>query len=146
MTIIYLSIDQAIEVHRKTVIISGGGSQGILNTDLLESCLQHIQNDDYYPTFEDKLTHLFFCANKFHCFEDGNKRIAIALGAQFLLLNGYVFVGGRFIRMMENISYHVADGSIGKKLLQEIISAIINSEDEDEELKLKILQAISDNK
>lgn len=146
MAIIYLSIDQAVEVHRKTVMISGGGAHGILNAGLLESCLQHIQNDDYYPTFEDKLTHLFFCANKFHCFEDGNKRIAIALGAQFLLLNGYVFVAGKFIRMMENISYHVADGSIEKKLLQEIICAIISSEEENEELKLKILQAISDNK
>lgn len=146
MAIIYLSIDQAVEVHRKTVMISGGGAHGILNAGPLESCLQHIQNDDYYPTFEDKLTHLFFCANKFHCFEDGNKRIAIALGAQFLLLNGYVFVAGKFIRMMENISYHVADGSIEKKLLQEIICAIISSEEENEELKLKILQAISDNK
>ena len=33
--------------------------------------LDHIQNDDYYPDFVDKLTHLFFCSNKFHCFNDG---------------------------------------------------------------------------
>jgi death-on-curing protein len=91
----------------------------------------------------DKLTHLFFSANKFHCFEDGNKRIAISLGAQFLLLNGYVFVAGRFIREMENISYHVATGRIDKNLLRDIIDAVIHDEMENEELKLQILKAIS---
>ena len=49
----------------------------------------HIQNDDYYPALEDKLTHLVFALAKFHCFTDGNKRSAIALGAYFLELNGY---------------------------------------------------------
>lgn len=79
MAIIYLSLEQAIEVHRKTVEVSGGGALGHLELGKLESVLDHIQNDDYYPTFEEKLTHLFFCACKFHCFQDGNKRIAISL-------------------------------------------------------------------
>ncbi len=87
MNLIYLTIDQAIETHKLTVRVSGGGSDGILNPDLLESALEHIQNDDYYPLFEDTLTHLVFAANKFHCFQDGNKRISISLGAQFLLIN-----------------------------------------------------------
>lgn len=107
------------------------------------SVLEHIQNDLYYPAFEDKLAHLFFSANKFHCFEDGNKRIAISLGAQFLLLNGYVFVASRFMREMENISYHVAAGRIDKDLLKEIISAVIEDRMDDEELKMKIFHAIS---
>lgn len=71
--LIYLTIDQVIETHKLTVKISGGGSDGILDTGKLESVLQHIQNDDYYPTFEEKLNHLVFSANKFHCFEDGKK-------------------------------------------------------------------------
>lgn len=90
MAWVYLTIEQAIEIHRKTVDVSGGGSFGHLDIDKLEAVLQHIQNDDYYSTFERKLTHLFFCACKFHCFEDGNKRIAITLCAQMLLLNGYL--------------------------------------------------------
>jgi len=143
MGIIYLTLDQAVEVHRKTVEVSGGGAIGKLDIGKLDSVLHHIQNDDYYPTFEEKLTHLFFCANKFHCFEDGNKRIAISLGAQFLLLNGYVFVAGRFIREMENISYHVATGKIDKKLLCEIICSVINDDMDNESLKLKIIEAIS---
>lgn len=143
MSIVYLTLEHAVEIHRKTVEISGGGSVGHLDLGRLDSVLQHIRNDDYYPSFEEKLTHLFFCANKFHCFEDGNKRIAISLGAQFLLLNGYVFVAGRFIREMENISYHVAAGHIDKPLLREIITAVIHDELDDESLKLKILKAIS---
>jgi hypothetical protein len=33
--------------------------------------LEHIQNDDYYPDLQDKLTHLVFAVAKFHCFNDG---------------------------------------------------------------------------
>lgn len=143
MSIIYLTLEQAIEVHRKTVEVSGGGAMGHLEIGKLESVLEHIRNDDYYPTFEDKLTHLFFCACKFHCFQDGNKRIAITLCAQLLLFNGYLYCSSQFIRDMENISYHVAAGSINKELLGEVISAIINDEMDSEPLKLKILDAIS---
>jgi len=46
---IYLSIEQAIAIHKKTVEISGGGSDGVLDSGRLESVLEHIQNDDYYP-------------------------------------------------------------------------------------------------
>ena len=143
MSIIYLTLEQAVEVHRKTVEISGGGALGHLDLGKLESVLQHIQNDDYYPTFEDKLTHLFFSACKVHCFQDGNKRIAITLCAQMPLLNGYLYCSGNFIREMENISYHVAAGNIDKDLLYEIISGVISGDLNDEALKLKILNAIS---
>jgi len=143
MSIIYLTLEQAVEVHRKTVEVSGGGALGHLDLGKLESVLQHMQNDDYYPTFEDKLTHLFFSACKFHCFQDGNKRVAITLCAQILLLNGYLYCSGHFIREMENISYHVAAENIDKDLLHEIISAVISGDLNDEGLKLKILNAIS---
>ncbi len=140
--LVYITLDQAVETHRKTVEVSGGGAMGALNLGQLDSVLEQIQNDLYYPSFEEKLTHLFFSANKFHCFEDGNKRIAISLGAQFLLLNGYVFVASRFMWEMENISYHVAAGRIDKDLLKEIICAVIEDRMDDEELKLKIFHAI----
>jgi death-on-curing protein len=141
---IYINIDQAIATHHLTVLVSGGGAYGILNIGYLESALEHIRNDDYYPAFEDKLTHLVFAANKFHSFEYGNKRISISLGAQFLLLNGYVFIVPRFITEMENISYHLAAGSIDKDLLNELLTSLINEPDFSEELKLKLLNAISD--
>lgn len=145
MSIIYITIDQAIKIHKLTVQVSGGGSNGILDSGKLDSVLHHIQNDDYYSTFEEKLTHLVFSANKFHCFEDGNKRIAISLGAQFLLLNGYLFITKKFIQEMENISYHLAAGKISKELLLEVITSLINEPEYPEELKLKILNAINSN-
>ena len=143
MPTVYLTLEQAVEIHAKTVEVSGGGLLGRLDTGTLESVLCHIQNCDYYPTFEDKLTHLFFCACNFHCFQDGNKRIAIALGAQFLIFNGYVFVAKRFIHEMENISYHVAAGKIDKILLHDIVNAVIHDEMDDEALKLRIVKAIT---
>jgi len=143
MQIQYITIDQAVEIHQKTVEKSGGGIIGQLELGKLEGVLEHIQNDIYYPTFAEKLTHLFFCACKFHCFLDGNKRIAITLCAQFLLLNGYLYCAGKFLREMENISYHVADGSIDKNLLQDIMTAFLDEDMDSEELKLKILHAIS---
>lgn len=143
MRIIYLTLEQAIEIHQKTVEVSGGGTLDHLDVGKLDSVLEHIQNDLYYPTIEDKLTHLFFGACKFHCFADGNKRIAITLCAQMLLFNGYLYCVGSFLEEMENITYHVASGKIDKDLLHEIITAFIAEEMDEEWLKLKIYKAIS---
>ena len=68
----YITLDEAIEIHKLTVQHSGGGALGHFDLGRLDSVLQNIQNDDYYPSFVDKITHLFFCACEFHCFEDGN--------------------------------------------------------------------------
>ncbi len=140
----YISIEEAREIHLATIKNSGGGDCGELDIGKLESVLFHIQNDDYYPTFLDKLEHLFFCSCKFHCFTDGNKRIAITLTAMFLLKNGYMGVARVYFREMENISYHVAAGHIDEDLLRRILEAILNSTyDSDEELKLDLYSAIS---
>lgn len=133
-----------MEIHYSTIENSGGGDQGNLDIGKLDSVLNHIQNDDYYPTFLDKLTHLFFCSCKFHCFTDGNKRIAITLTAMFLLKNGYMAIANVYFREMENISYHVAAGHIDKELLRRILKAILDTTyDEDESLKLEIYNAMS---
>lgn len=58
-------------------------------------------------------------------------------------MNGYLYCSGHFIREMENISYYVAAGNIDKDLLHDIIFAVINGDENDEGLKLKILNAIS---
>lgn len=140
----YIDIEQAVRIHEKTVQVSGGGDVGAINIGLLESVLEHIQNDDYYPAFEDKLTHLVYAVNKNHSFSDGNKRLSISLGIQFLNINGYLFCLGRFITEMENISYHMAAGLIEKDLLRQIIHSILENErDFDEALKLKIYSIIS---
>ncbi|MDO8578009.1 MAG: type II toxin-antitoxin system death-on-curing family toxin, partial [Dehalococcoidales bacterium] len=62
MAIVYLTTEQAITVHQKTITVSGGGATGIIDIGPLDGVLQHIQNDEYYPDMESKLTHLFFSA------------------------------------------------------------------------------------
>jgi death on curing protein len=146
MGVFYLTLEQAISTHGNTIDVSGGGTKGHLDLGVLEGVLEHIQNDDYYPEFTDKLTHLFFSACKFHCFQDGNKRIAITLSMQMLLFNGHLGCIKSFARDMENISYHVAAGNIDKELLRDIIHAQIKDELEDESLKLRIFNAISKQK
>lgn len=139
----YITLDEAVKIHYQTIENSGGGAIGHFDLGKLDSVLQNIQNDDYYPTFVDKITHLFFCSCEFHCFEDGNKRIAITLSAQFLLINGYMSVAKTFFTEMENISYHVASGRINKELLHQIMNSILKGRyDEDEELKLAIYNVI----
>lgn len=145
MSVNYITIQQAIDTHVLTIHVSGGGDIGIINSGQLESVLNHIQNDDYYPKFADKLTHLIWGACKFHCFTDGNKRIAISLGAQFLLINGYLVLAAKFIQYMENISYHVAAGNIDKDLLSRIVLALLEGNEEEESLKLEIYNAIKDD-
>jgi death on curing protein len=145
VAVLYLTLDQAVAAHERTVEVSGGGSLGKLDIGKLHSVLEHIQNDDYYPTFADKLAHLFFSTCKFHCFVDGNKRIAIVLCTQMLLYNGYLVCAETFLRDTENISYHVAAGRIDKELLRDYITALLNGTSDDEELKLRLIHAISDS-
>lgn len=141
MELKYVNSDYAIKTHNKIIEISGGIS-GVKNFNYIASPIHHIQNDDYYPTFEEKLTHLVFSLNKFHGFNDGNKRISIALGAFFLIVNGLDVFVNKFIIEMENIAVTVADDLIDKDLLQEIIFSLINEENYSEELKLKIIDAL----
>lgn len=114
---------------------------GVKNKGQLESPIEHIQNDLYYPEIEHKLTHLVYSINKNHGFHDGNKRSSIALGAYFLELNGYDFIVKRFVKELENIAVWVADSVIDKDLLFLIIESILYEDDYSEELKLAVFDA-----
>lgn len=140
----YFYFDTAHAIKEQDFIIeNSGGRKGIINIGLVDSVLEHIQNDWYYPEFENKVCHLFYSINKNHAFEDGNKRSSIVLTSYFLEVNGFDFKVSHFIREMENIAVHVADNRIDKDLLQEIITSILYESDYDEELQLKIVNAIS---
>lgn len=141
--ILYFDAKHAIEVHDYVIDVSGG-LQGNRDIGLLESVLEHIQNDMYYPNFAEKLTHLVFSINKFHAFNDGNKRASISLGAYFLELNGYDYCVTTFILRMENVVVWVAEGKINKDLLSEMMISLIEENDYSESLKLKIIEAVSE--
>src|SRR5690606_41407 len=83
-----------------------------------------------------------YSENKGHCFNDGNKRTSIALGAFLLEVNGLDTFVNKFIIEMENIAVSVADNLISKELLREIMGSLLIEEEFDEALKLKIIEAL----
>ncbi|RLV58107.1 type II toxin-antitoxin system death-on-curing family toxin [Parashewanella curva] len=140
--ILYFDVKHAVKVH-DWIIDHSGGLTGTKNIGQLESVLEHIQNDLYYPNLEEKLNHLVFSINKFHAFNDGNKRSSLVLGAYFLELNGYDYCVKKFVHEMENIVVWVAENKIDKELLKEIITSIIMEDDFSESLKLKIIHSVN---
>lgn len=140
----YIDYDEALNVYRKTVEVSGGGLCGVKDEGGVRKVLDFVRNDLYYPTFVDKLTYLVFgfCAG--HYFEDANKRVALTIGAWFLFYNGYFWHACNFLQCMEAICYHVAAGRIGQDLLHRIMECYMANEDYPEELKIDIIHAIGD--
>lgn len=139
--ILYFDINHAVEVH-DWIIDNSGGLTGVKDLGVLASVLDHIQNDMYYPTFEEKLHHLIFAVNKFHAFNDGNKRSSLSLGAYFLEINGYDYCVKNFFHEMENIVVWLAENKISKELLLKLVTSLIMDDDYSEELKLELLEAI----
>lgn len=144
MIVLYFTADYVVQIH-DFVIEMSGGMEGVKDLGQVDSVLTHIQNDIYYPRFEDKLTHLVFGLVKYHCFNDGNKRTALAIGAYFLEVNGYDWVVDIFIREMENIVVWVAENRINKDLLFRVISSICTGEDFSDGLKYDLIKAIGLN-
>lgn len=138
----YIDLDYAIFIHNTIVRTTGGLLGYSSNIDRFESVLIHVQDDNYYPTFLDKLTHLIFCAIKFHPFLDGNKRFAIGLGERFLTINHYSYASGRFIEEMENLVILVASNLITKEALAEYLDFIICDYEFTEYMKLNLINAL----
>jgi death-on-curing protein len=140
--ILYFDVAHAVGVH-DWIIEYSGGLAGIKDLGQLDSVLVHIQNDLYYPSFEEKLNHLVFGINKFHAFNDGNKRSSLSLGAYFLELNGYDYCVKSFVQEMENIVVWLAEGKVSKDLLLKIVTSLIVEDEFSEELKLELVEAVN---
>ena len=121
----YLSLQEVQKIH-DDMLGDIGGLKGA-NTkqiDLLDSALTQIQNDKYYPSFIDKLTHLMFACVKFHPFVDGNKRTALLIGDAFIILN-HKATPKDFYQRLENVIVSVASDEISKDGLKQILSAML---------------------
>lgn len=81
--IIYIDYDEALNIYGKMIDASDGGFEGVRDEGGIRATLDFVQNDLYYPTFVDKLTYLMYRFCSGHFFNDGNKRIALTLGAYF---------------------------------------------------------------
>ena len=89
MEIIYFDVSHATRAH-DYIIETTGGLAGFKSPGNLDSLLYFISHDLYYPTFEEKVSHLFFGLTKFHIFNDGNKRTALFITLLFLKRNGII--------------------------------------------------------
>lgn len=142
----YIGYEETLNVYHKMIDASDGGFEGVRDEGGILATLDFIQNDMYYPSLADKLTYLVFRFCSGHYFNDGNKRIALTLGAYFLHKNGFYWHAVIFMRQLESIVYHVAASSIDKDLLQRIITSFMEGKDYDEELKIDIANAMSQGK
>jgi death on curing protein len=139
--ILYIDIETAIAKHDE-IIQKTGGLPGILHQGVLESALQHIQNDDYYPSFVDKLTHIVDQINR-QVFADGSKRSSITVGAYFLEINNFdQAVVGMFMREMENPVLLAAQNKLDAEDLKAIINDVIYHLEISEETKMRYLMLL----
>ena len=112
---------------------TGGGTKYINRRDV-NYIPAAITEENYHLVFK-------FCSG--HYFNDGNKRIALTLGAYFLYKNSYFWQATTFMRQMEAIVYHVAASNIDKDLLHRIMACFMAGSDYDEDLKIDIANAMS---
>lgn len=139
----YVTYDEVLDVYDKTIKYSGGGLSGVLDSGKIESIIAFVQHDDYYPDFVTKLNYLVYRFCSGHCFQDGNKRIALTIGAYFLHKNGYNWQAVTFMKRIEAIIYHIAASHIDDELSYRIMECIVSGLDFDEVLKIDIANAMS---
>jgi len=87
----YLTLGEVVELHR-LVLAATGGAPGLRDLGALESAVAQPRasfgGSDLHPTLIEKAGALGFALAQGHPFVDGNKRVAHAAMATFLLLNG----------------------------------------------------------
>ena len=89
---IYPTLEEALYLHGR-LIERFGGSEGVRDLGLLESSLARPRSG-YYESLSLQAAALMQSLSRNHAFIDGNKRMAFALTAVFLRLNGYRLVVG----------------------------------------------------
>ena len=87
---IYPTLDEAIYLHER-LIETFGGLPGVRDMGLLESALFRPRSG-YYASLSLQAAALMQSLAQNHAFVDGNKRMAFALTAVFLRVNGYKLV------------------------------------------------------
>lgn len=84
------TLEEALYLH-ELLIREFGGSPGVLDRGLLESALARPRSG-YYQSLSEQAAALMHSLALNHPFVDGNKRVAFALTAVFLRINGYRIV------------------------------------------------------
>src|SRR5262249_44330907 len=85
--IYYPTFDEVVAAH-ELLIARFGGSVGVRDRGLLESALARPKSG-YYSDLIQEAAALWESLSQNHPFFDGNKRVAVAVTAAFLKVNGY---------------------------------------------------------
>jgi death-on-curing protein len=111
----YLTLDEAIELHR-LIIEQSGGSAGMRDLGLLESALAQPEmtfgGQEFYSTLADKAAALGFSIVMNHPFVDGNKRVGHAAMEVFLMLNGFEILAD--VSEQERVILQLAAGHLSR--------------------------------
>jgi death-on-curing protein len=112
----YLTLSEALELHRR-VIGQSGGALGILNLGALESALAQPRitfgGSELYPSVVEKAAALGYLLIQNHPFLDGNKRTGHAAMEVFLLLNGFEIQAS--VDEQERIVLQLASGELDRE-------------------------------
>lgn len=112
----YLTLSEALELHRR-VIGQSGGALGVLNLGALESALAQPRmtfgGRELYSSIVDKAAALGYSLIQNHPFLDGNKRTGHAAMEVFLLLNGFEIQSS--VDEQERIVLQVASGEMDRE-------------------------------
>jgi death-on-curing protein len=112
----YLTLSEALELHRR-IIGQSGGALGVLNLGALESALVQPRmtfgGRELYPSIVDKAAALGYSLIQNHPFLDGNKRTGHAAMEIFLFLNNFEIQSS--VDDQERIVLQVASGEIDRE-------------------------------
>ena len=84
---LFPTLEEALYLH-DVLLLKFGGPAGVLDRGLLESALARPRSG-YYKSLSEQAGALLHSLALNHPFVDGNKRVAFALTAVFLQLNGF---------------------------------------------------------
>ena len=87
---IFPTLEEALYVHEQ-LLARFGGAPGVRDPGLLESALVRPRSG-FYETLSEQGAALMQSLARNHSFIDGNKRMAFAMAAIFLSVNGYRLV------------------------------------------------------
>lgn len=87
---LYPTLEEALMLHKR-LIDQFGGQHGERDLGLLQSALSRPQTG-YYESLSLQAAALLQSLTQNHAFIDGNKRVAFALTAIFLRMNGYQLI------------------------------------------------------
>ena len=124
--VVFLSVEQVLDIHQR-VIDEFGGDSGLRDRGLLESAVAMPQSSfggkDLHRGLAEKAAayHFHICAN--HAFTDGNKRVAVVVAEVFLLLNGLELSAGD--NEVEEITMGIAGGKISKDQVTEFYTRFV---------------------